>query len=80
MWDNVLDWEHLPWLHHTNFRAIERGASGPWGWRAWVGLHPESADPNRTPKSDREILLELVIDRAGLEYVARTLEGPGAKT
>ncbi len=85
VWENVLDWEHLPWLHRTSFRAIEPVASGPWGWRAWVGLRAESADSERalepTPEqTDREILLELVIDRSRLEYVARTLEGPGAKT
>ncbi len=70
VWENVLDWEHLPWLHHTSFRAIERIASGPWGWRARVGLHSAEAQP--------EILLELIIDRAKGEYTARTLEGVGA--
>jgi nitrite reductase/ring-hydroxylating ferredoxin subunit len=72
IWENVLDWEHLPWLHHTSFRAIERVDSGPWGWRARVGLHPAEAQ--------QEILLELIIDRAKGEYTARTLEGVGAGT
>ncbi len=45
-------------------------ASGPWGWRARVGLHPAEAQ--------REIFLELIIDRAKGEYPARTLEGVAA--
>jgi len=72
VWENVLDWEHLPWLHHGAFRAIERVDSGPWGWRARIGLHPAEAQ--------QEILLELIIDRAKGEYTARTLEGAGAGT
>jgi len=72
VWENVLDWEHLPWLHHGAFRAIERVDSGPWGWRARIGLHPAEAQ--------QEILLELIIDRAKGEYTARTLEGVGAGT
>jgi nitrite reductase/ring-hydroxylating ferredoxin subunit len=72
VWENVLDWEHLPWLHHSSFRAIERVDSGPWGWRARIGLHPAEAQ--------QEILLELITDRAKGEYTARTLEGVGAGT
>jgi nitrite reductase/ring-hydroxylating ferredoxin subunit len=67
VWENVRDWEHLPWLHRTNFRAIEPEDEGEWGWRARIAL-----------ASGREIRLELVID--GLRYVSRTLEGDGAGT
>lgn len=88
VWENVFDWEHLPWLHRTRFRSIERVASGPWGWRTWVGLHPQPADSSRSSsplgiepeRTDPEILLELLVDRTRLQYVARTLEGPGANT
>jgi nitrite reductase/ring-hydroxylating ferredoxin subunit len=72
VWENVLDWEHLPWLHRTSFSRIERVDSGAWGWRARVGLAP--AEPAR------EILLELRIWRDAGRYVSRTLEGPGAGT
>ena len=65
VWENVRDWEHLPWLHAESFRAIDLEESGDWGWRARIGLH-----------GGAEIRLELVIE--GARYVSRTLEGPGA--
>jgi nitrite reductase/ring-hydroxylating ferredoxin subunit len=67
VWENVLDWEHLPWLHASSFSSIALDEAGAWGWRARVGLR---ALP-------REILLELRVEREALRYVARTLEGPG---
>jgi nitrite reductase/ring-hydroxylating ferredoxin subunit len=68
-WDNVLDWEHLPWLHRQSFRSIEKRDAGAWGWRARVGLAPR-----------REIELELLVEREAGRYVARTTAGPGAGT
>ena len=35
VWENVLDWEHLPWLHKTSFGYIELDEAGEWGWRTW---------------------------------------------
>lgn len=35
VWENVLDWEHLPWLHKTSFDFVELDAGGQWGWRTW---------------------------------------------
>ena len=72
VWENVLDWEHLPWLHAFAFSGIDLVDRGAWGWRARVGLAP--AQPRR------EILLELRTERDAGRYVARTLEGPGAGT
>jgi nitrite reductase/ring-hydroxylating ferredoxin subunit len=66
VWENVRDWEHLPWLHSGSFSAIERVDEGDWGWRARIGL-PEGGG----------ILLELVIDPEQSRYVSRTLEGSG---
>jgi nitrite reductase/ring-hydroxylating ferredoxin subunit len=66
-WENVRDWEHLPWLHAASFRSIEVIEQGRAGWRARIGLHPGD-----------EIVLELAIDGGGDRYVARTLEGPQA--
>ncbi len=70
VWENVYDWEHLPWLHRFAFSGIELVERGSWGWRARVGLAP--AGPARA------ILLELRTERDALRYCARTLEGPGA--
>jgi nitrite reductase/ring-hydroxylating ferredoxin subunit len=72
VWENVLDWEHLPWLHRERFSRIECLRENADGWRARVGLAPA--------ETRQEILLELSLDRPRLRYVARTLEGPGAGT
>jgi len=71
VWENVFDWEHLPWLHRRRFSRIELVASGPWGWRAKLDVQPPTG---------RDLLLELVRDGDANRYVARTLEGPGAGT
>ena len=67
VWENVYDWEHLPWLHAQAFESIEPIATGEWGWHARVGL------PGNTRAE-----IELVTDRDARHYVARTLEGAGA--
>jgi nitrite reductase/ring-hydroxylating ferredoxin subunit len=72
IWENVLDWEHLPWLHHESFSRIECLGEGPKGWRARVLLAPA--------QEKMEIVLELALEREALRYVARTLEGPGSGT
>ncbi len=69
VWENVRDWEHLPWLHRTSFRSIELLDAGDWGWRAEIGL----------PSQD-SIRLELCIEPDAPRYVSRTLAGPGAGT
>jgi nitrite reductase/ring-hydroxylating ferredoxin subunit len=69
VWENVLDWEHLPFLHSASFRSIAVHDAGDWGWRARIGLHPSA-----------EIELELRLSPGASRYVARTLEGPGART
>lgn len=38
MYENALDWEHLPFLHSSSFKAINYLESGDWGWRAEVVL------------------------------------------
>jgi nitrite reductase/ring-hydroxylating ferredoxin subunit len=70
IWENVLDWEHLPWLHRTTFADVALLESGRDGWRAGVGLQPAA--------TGRRVVLETVLERARRRYVARTLEGPGA--
>jgi nitrite reductase/ring-hydroxylating ferredoxin subunit len=70
VWENVHDWEHLPWLHRGSFSSIECDDSGGWGWSARIGLQPASPE--------HSILLELRIEPDEPRYVSRTLEGPGA--
>lgn len=67
VWENVFDWEHLPWLHSQAFSSIELRASGDWGWHADVAF-----------PGDAQAEIELVVDRDRSRYVARTLEGAGA--
>ncbi len=67
MFENTIDWEHLPWLHRSSFSAIACEDAGPWGWRAWV-KNSHGADS----------LLELRLDTRQRRWVTRTLEGAGA--
>jgi nitrite reductase/ring-hydroxylating ferredoxin subunit len=69
IWENVLDWEHLPWLHASSFSRIECLESGDWGWRA-------RAAPTRRP--DADFIIEVRLERANRRYCSRTLEGAGA--
>ena len=72
VWENVLDWEHLPWLHRDSFCGVELEESGAWGWRARVELPPREQRSRLT--------IEVRIDRRAREYHTRTLAGPGAGT
>jgi nitrite reductase/ring-hydroxylating ferredoxin subunit len=69
VWENVLDWEHLPWLHSRSFEAITPLVAGSGGWRADVvlagGSHAE---------------IEVILDRPRLRYLTRTIGGTGAGT
>jgi nitrite reductase/ring-hydroxylating ferredoxin subunit len=66
VWENVYDWEHLPWLHAEAFNSIELVDSGDWGWRAHVELAGHSQSQ-----------IELIADRSAGHYVARTFAGAG---
>jgi nitrite reductase/ring-hydroxylating ferredoxin subunit len=70
VWENVLDWEHLPHLHHESFCGIELAAAGAWGWRARVRVPPR--------EQPGELTLEVRVDRDAGAYHTRTLAGPGA--
>jgi nitrite reductase/ring-hydroxylating ferredoxin subunit len=69
IWENVLDWEHLPHLHAGSFDRIEKLELGEWGWRA-------RAATSRKP--DSPLVIEVGLERAARRYVSRTLEGEGA--
>jgi nitrite reductase/ring-hydroxylating ferredoxin subunit len=68
VWENVLDWEHLPWLHSGSFSDIVCNGAGEWGWRAQV----------RYPGGDHQSNIELLTERFADRYVTRVLDGPGA--
>jgi len=66
--ENVLDWEHLPWLHRTSFGHIRLLGTSDDGWRAETSLAGGGAP----------FVVEVAIDRPGRIYHSRTIEGPGA--
>jgi len=57
VWENVLDWEHLPHLHDTSFNYVDLDDAGDWGWRTW-------SDDRRQGH------IELCVDET--QYVARS--------
>lgn len=67
VWENVLDWEHLPHLHHSSFSSLDLEEAGEWGWRALTKGQPADKAPTTR--------IELAIDRDKSRYVSRTLEG-----
>jgi len=67
MYENTLDWEHLPHVHGSTFSAITCVDAGNWGWRAEV----------TSPRGDVS-LIELRLDRACRRWITRNLEGPNA--
>ena len=71
IWENVLDWEHLPWLHRTSFSDVRMLDASRAGWRARVA--------SRSRRST-ESLIDVRLDRTALRYVTRTLDGEGAGT
>jgi len=70
IWENVLDWEHLPWLHRKSFATIRLIDQTPEGWRARVTLAPAA--------TARHAVIEIQTDVPHLCYWSRTLEGQGA--
>ena len=65
MFENAVDWEHLPWLHSSSFTSISCDDAGPWGFRSVVGI-VGAVD---------EIGLELLLDRDTGRWVSRTSDG-----
>ncbi|MCI0636032.1 MAG: hypothetical protein L0206_19265, partial [Actinobacteria bacterium] len=70
--ENVLDWEHLPWLHRGSFSSIELHDAGDSGWRAAVGLQPA--------ERGRRVEIEVRFEASRERYVTRTLAGVGQGT
>ena len=72
IWENVLDWEHLPGLHRDAFASVRRIDAGDWGWSAHVRA--------RGAPDARELTVQVVLDREKLRYVTATIDGPGKGT
>ena len=72
IWENVLDWEHLPALHEIYFNQVALIEIGSWGWRVELTKAPGTAD--------RRMVLELQIDRVKARYRVRILAGDGVGT
>lgn len=70
IWENVRDWEHLPWLHRSSFTSIRLLDQTPTSWRAHISMPPMNAP--------REAVIELQLDQPNRRYWSRTLEGQGA--
>ncbi|MCI0636001.1 MAG: hypothetical protein L0206_19110, partial [Actinobacteria bacterium] len=70
--ENVLDWEHLPWLHRASFSSVELLDAADSGWRAKAGLQPAA------PSHALEI--EVRFEASRERYVTRTLAGVGQGT
>src|SRR5919109_7467 len=70
IWENVRDWEHLPWLHRSSFSSVYLLEQTTDSWRARITMPPANAP--------REAVIELQLDQANLRYWSRTLAGQGA--
>ncbi len=64
MYENTLDWEHLPHLHGSSFTGIDCLDAGSWGWRCRV-----------VDAKGRPSLLELRLDRDCRRWITRNLDG-----
>ena len=64
MYENALDWEHLPHVHSSSFKSISALDFGSWGWLADV-----------TDSKDRTMQLELKLDRSARRWITRNLSG-----
>lgn len=67
LYENALDWERLPYLHHVSFASVECKEAGPWGWRL-ATISP----------SGEHGTLELRLDRDCHRWITRALEGVNA--
>jgi nitrite reductase/ring-hydroxylating ferredoxin subunit len=71
IWENVLDWEHLPYLHAQSFTSVRMTSQDANHWCGEVGL-PDSGGST--------VELDVRLDRPNLRYTTRTVSGTGAGT
>jgi nitrite reductase/ring-hydroxylating ferredoxin subunit len=72
LYENALDWEHLPYLHCSSFAQIKCTDGGASGFRARVWPKPYN--------EGRSFVIELRLDRDLRRWITRTLDGPGTGT
>jgi nitrite reductase/ring-hydroxylating ferredoxin subunit len=70
LYENAIDWEHLPYVHRSTFSSVECIAAGTWGFRARVA--------QRFREDRRPFVIELKLDRDCRRWITTTLEGPGS--
>ena len=63
MYENAIDWEHLPFLHSSTFSEIEVIESGDWGWKAKAHLTPKSRF--------NSMVLELRLDKTKNRWITK---------
>jgi nitrite reductase/ring-hydroxylating ferredoxin subunit len=72
LYENAIDWEHLPYLHRNSFAQIECADAGAWGFRARVWPQPHN--------ERRSVVIELRLDQELRRWITSTLDGPGTGT
>ena len=72
IWENVMDWEHLPSLHPESFLSVKLLEITPDTWRGAI----------TTPPADRpkHAVVEVSCDRPNRRYWNRTVGGRGVGT
>ena len=69
LYENAIDWEHLPYVHRSSFARTECIEAGAWGFRARVWPQPYD--------ERRRFVIELKLDRDCRRWITSTLEGAG---
>ena len=72
LYENAIDWEHLPYLHRNSFAHIECADAGVWGFRARVWPQPYN--------ERRSVVIEQRLDRELRRWITSTIDGPGTGT
>ena len=67
MYENALDWAHLPFVHESSFSDIQCIDAGAWGWRTRV-----------TNSGGSVSVIELRLDRVCRRWITRNISGPNA--
>ncbi len=66
LFENALDWEHLPWLHASSFSSIEKTQADGNGWTALAGSTGGSV-----------LKIRLRLEREHRRWITTTLAGQG---
>ncbi|MFU8815819.1 MAG: Rieske (2Fe-2S) protein [Pseudomonadales bacterium] len=72
LYENLLDWERLPYVHRTRCAAVACLDSGAWGWRASV-----TAVAGDAAMTGGEYLVEVRLDRRCRRWVTRITDAMG---